>query len=134
MDNYSTGQNAENPNQVSPELENIHEGMSVYDSNGDKIGVVDRIFMGAEHGRGEGAATTPKIAMQNPSLVDEIARIFDPDQMPDEIQHRLYYEGFVRVDSKRLFAADRYILPSQIAQVTNDRVNLKVPYKDLIKR
>jgi hypothetical protein len=39
----------------------------------------------------------------------------------------------MRIDSAGLFAADRYVMPEQIAGVSSDRVTLRVTRDELIK-
>lgn len=121
-------------------LEGIHEGMDVFDREGNRIGTVERVFLGnvseETSDSGGGAATEAGTGPpRDKSLVDIFAEGFaGEEQMPDELQERLYREGFVRVDATGLFASDRYILPEQIASVSGDRVSLRVARDELIKR
>jgi len=119
-------------------LTHIHEGMGVYDPNGHYLGKVDRLYMGASspaaNERGEGAATAPNPDLRDDTLMDDIAEVFAPDDLPEVLRNRLLHDGFIRLDTAGLFAADRYILPDQIASVSGDRVRLKVSRDELIKR
>ena len=54
--------------------------------------------------------------------------------MPETLRERLLREGYIRLDADGLFAADRYILPSQIASAAGDEVTLNVEKDQLIKR
>ncbi len=120
-------------------LQNIHKGMGVYDSKGDKVGTVEELYFGAssdeleEHGAG--AATAPNPDMHEDTLMEDIARgLFEVDEPPEEMRKRLINEGFIRVDSTGLLARDRYVLPEQIDRVHNDHVHLNVPRDQLLKR
>ncbi len=119
-------------------LTHIREGMVVYDRNDQYLGKVESLYMGAstpaENERGEGAATAPDPDMRDDTLVDDIAKVFAPDDIPEVLRKRLLHDGFIRVDTAGLFAADRYALPEQIASVTGDRVRLRVSRDELIKR
>ena len=53
--------------------------------------------------------------------------------MPEAVQKRLLHDGFIRMDADGLFAADRYVLPDQIAGVSGDKVMLKVSKDQLQK-
>lgn len=55
------------------------------------------------------------------------------DQIPDELRQKLERQGFIRIDSAGLFAADRFATPDQIAQVTEDGVVLNVAGDALVK-
>ena len=57
----------------------------------------------------------------------------DPNDVAICIGERLLREGYVRIDADGLFAADRYILPEQIATVSADEVVLNVDKRALIK-
>jgi hypothetical protein len=119
-------------------LTHVREGMGVYDANDHYLGKVERLYMGAssptENELGEGAATAPNPDLRDDTLVDDIAKVFAPDDLPEVLRNRLLHNGFIRIDSAGLFAADRYVLPDQIAGVSGDRVRLKVSRDELIKR
>ena len=119
-------------------LTHIREGMGVYDPKDHYLGKVERLYMGAstpvENELGEGAATAPDPDLRDDTLVDDIAKVFAPDDLPEVLRNRLLHDGFIRLDTAGLFAADRYILPDQIAGVSGDRVRLKVSRDELIKR
>lgn len=117
----------------------IREDMDVYGANGDHIGDVEYVYMGASspvaNDMGTGAATTDNTELRGDSLIDVVARAaFDDDDMPEELRARLEHDGFIRIDSDGIFSSDRYVLPEQIATVANDRVTLTVNKADLIKR
>lgn len=119
-------------------LTQIYEGMTVYDRQGEKIGTVKRVYLGAvgaeDEERGLGAATTAASETQESSLLEDFAKAFAPDPLPEVLRNRLLRHGFIRIDSTGLFATDRYALPQQIASVADDRVILQVTRDELIKR
>jgi hypothetical protein len=120
-------------------LTQIYEGMTVYDRTGDKIGTVEHVYLGAVskeadmRGGGPGTASAP--GRSDSWVIEDFARaIFPADQVPEPLRQRLLRHGFIRIDSTGLFAADRYVMPDQIAEVSEDRVNLRVSRDELIKR
>lgn len=119
-------------------LDQIDEGMRVYDRDNNDIGLVDRVYLGAasdqayEHG--EGPATAPDPDYPQNRSYREAANLFAPDNLPEELRERLLNRGFVRLNASGILAADRYIMPEQIDHVENNHVVLKVTRKDLIKR
>ncbi len=117
-------------------LRNVQSGMKVFDSNHDEIGKVEFVQFGDDD------PETPEMEARSVSdfgdgentLVDAVARAFRTDSLPDELRQRLLHQGFVRIDSNGLFAADRYITPQQIASVADDELMLNVTRDELIKR
>jgi len=127
------------PQHASRILTRIYEGMTVYDRTGDKIGTVEHVYLGAVseeadmRGGGPGTASSP--GKSESSLIEDFARaIFPADQVPEPLRQRLLRHGFIRINSTGLFAADRYVMPDQIADVSEDRVTLRAIRDELIKR
>ncbi len=121
------------------DLARVREGMTVYDARGEAIGTVESVFLGDVSDdaieQGGNAAVSPDIDLSgDKSLVDNIAEVFAPDDLPRELAERLLNSGYVRLDVEGLLAADRYIMPEQISSVTGDSVRLRVSIDDLIKR
>lgn len=120
-------------------LNEIHEGMTVYDANRDNIGEVEFVHFGAAsatqraHGTGPATITSADTGYDRP-FAGMIASIFNPGEIPDELAERLYRTGFVRIDSAGLFAADRYVTPDQISRVDQDGVYLNVDRDGLLRR
>ncbi len=118
-------------------LNQIHEGMRVYDRDNHDIGLVDRVFLGAAgdqaYERGEGPATARDPNAQPDTLLRDFAHVFEPDNLPEELRQRLLNRGFVRMSASGILAADRYLLPDQIDRIENNHVMLKVVRKELIK-
>jgi hypothetical protein len=119
-------------------LQQVVEGMDVFDRHGDKIGKVERVFFGEvsseENEYGKGSTTAAGADMPGErSWITDLAEVFAPDDLPDTMQSRLLREGFIRLDASGLFASDRYVMPEQIASVSNDGVRLSVRRDDLLK-
>ena len=121
-------------------LRNIREGMDVFDRNNERIGTVEFVHFGAASETQQNFGTGPASVtaaddpqMREDSLVDELAEAFFPTDVPDVIRNKLLLNGYIRLDASGLFAADRYILPEQIASVTNDGVQLNVTRDQLFK-
>ena len=68
------------------------------------------------------------------TLVDTIVDAFRVDDLPEEMRERLLMQGFVRIDSEGIFAADCYVLPDQIAGVADDELMLNVDKSELTRR
>jgi hypothetical protein len=110
----------------------------VYDRAGEKIGTVEHVYLGEVSNevnkRGGGPVTAPSPGRGERSLIEDVATaIFPSDQVPETLRQRLLRQGFLRIDSTGLFAADRYVMPDQIADVSVDRVTLQVTRDELIK-
>lgn len=120
-------------------LNDIHEGMTVYDRQNQRLGTVETIYFGATskeqraHGTGPATVTTADLPYSDP-VTNIVGSIFNPDDVPQELAEQLYRTGFVRIDSAGLFASDRYIMPSQIERVADDSVFLRVGQDELVKR
>jgi hypothetical protein len=119
-------------------LTQVYEGMDVYDRTGDKIGTVESVYLGAvsEHAdlHGAGPATASAQGSRESSVIEDFAKAFvAEDPVPEPLRERLRRHGFVKIDSSGLFAADRYVTPDQIAEVSGDRITLRVTRDELIK-
>lgn len=118
-------------------LEQIHNGMKVYDDSHDKVGTVNYVKYGDEDPTVPGAETATAraaVAEDRDTLVDDIAAVFRPDDLPEELRERLLRNGFIRIDAAGLFKSDRYVMPDQIESVSEDNVQLKISKSELIKR
>ncbi len=118
-------------------LGQIHNGMKVYDQAHDEVGMVDYVQFGDEDPLKPGGETiTTHSAPLAPedSLVNSIAKVFGPDEIPVVFRDRLLRFGFIRVDARGLFNTDRYILSDQIESVSEDNVMLNISKSELIKR
>jgi hypothetical protein len=114
-------------------LENVREGMKVFDSSNHEIGKVEWVKLVDEDETGEPIEAGLDAEPDRHSLISDIAEAFSADDVPEEVRERLMHDGFVRIDAEGLFASDRYVLPEQIAGVTGDGITLKVRKDELIK-
>lgn len=120
--------------QTSSSLRFVEQGMRVFDREHHEIGKVDWVQFGDDD------PETPEVEANGPSgrrdddtLIDVLARAFTADNVPEEVRDRLVHQGFVRIDADGLFAADRYVMPEQIASVSGDGMTLNVSKDQLIK-
>src|SRR5436305_6129411 len=95
----------------------VHNGMQVFDRAHNEIGTVDefKFSENEDNPKIEPGVIDESDRKTDSSLVDNIAAAFSPSELPEELRDRLLSEGYIRLDTKGLFAADRYILPEQIA-------------------
>ncbi len=113
----------------------IREGMTVYDRSGAAIGTVEFVRFSDEDPHQPGTETVTGSPADTPTgswLVEDIARVFSDDDLPETLRDRLVRHGFVRVDAG-LLASDRFVLPDQIADVNEAGVYLQVTDNELIK-
>jgi hypothetical protein len=118
-------------------LRSVHEGMKVVDSSRKEIGRVDWVQYGNDDPETLDVEARSTEGMEEPladTLVDNIVDAFRVDDLPEEIRQRLLMQGFVRIDAEGIFAADRYVLPEQIAGVADDELMLNVEKSELVKR
>ena len=114
----------------------IHKGMKVLDSTRSEIGKIDD-FRFSENEDNPDVIPGDLDASDREgdhSLIADIAEAIAPSDMPEELRDRLLSEGYIRLDTKGLFAADRYILPDQIASSAGDELLLNVSKDELMKR
>lgn len=114
-------------------LMDITEGMDVYDSDGDKIGTVERVYFGSEDREEPGpeSTTAPDPATRGKTFVDVVADIFDPQDIPEEVRERLLRRGFLHIDGGVIFDSDYFVLPNEIEGVTEEGVRLRVKEEEL---
>jgi len=122
--------------QTAHTLKLIEEGMKVFDRERHEIGRVEYVRFGDDD------PTTPEVEAAAPNtldtgrdtLLDSLAEAFGAnDDLPEEIRQKLLQQGFVRIDAKGIFAADRYVTPGQIASVSADGLTLNVSKDELVK-
>jgi hypothetical protein len=107
-------------------LAQVREGLSVYDASGDEIGSVAEVRMAdTEAADVEPAQNTGRVDSVIDSAADAIAG------GDDDVSTRLLSTGYFRLDSKGLFAGDKYVTPDLIESVDADGVRLNVA-KDAI--
>lgn len=116
-------------------LSKIHKGMVVYDEAQNEIGTVEYVQFGDEDPLRPGtrAVTPGETGESGQWLMESIADVFAPDDLPETLRERLLLYGFVRVDGPGLFNADRYIFPNQIQSVNGNRITLNISKNELIQ-
>jgi hypothetical protein len=124
----------------NPLLERIQEDMAVYDRAGDKIGEVEEIYLGSvgedavAEGRGPATVYDPDPPGTH-SFVHDLVEVFTgDDELPEVVRNRLLRHGFIRIDGSGLFGSDYYVMPDQIASVSQEGVQLNVSRDELIER
>jgi hypothetical protein len=120
-------------------LNQVQEGMDVCNNEGEKIGRVRKIFLGAvtdemdERGRGPATASDPE--WRDETIVDNLAEVLTADDpLPATVRGQLLRLGFLRIDTSGIFTSDRFALPDQIESVSEDCVRLRVETDELIAR
>ena len=115
---------------ASSSLTTVEEGMDVRDVSGESIGTVKDVYLGGPEATSEPPDTE---AESSASPFDRLAPAVAPaDRLPREIIERLRQHGFIRIDSRGLFASDRYATAEQIASVSHDGVRLAVSRDELL--
>lgn len=125
-------------------LPQIREGMNVRDSGGDTIGTVRRVQMGGGNDPVDAARQSREAAgpaddrsgdYGAPLATDLVSSIFSGggDGLPDEERQDLELKGYIEIDSRGLFSANRYATAEQIASVAGDDVTLNVAGDSLAK-
>jgi hypothetical protein len=106
-------------------IELVHEGMTVVDASGDKIGDVEYVQMGDP-----AAATTEGNDLDEPGLLGNVAEVFVGDEREPDVQEPLRSQlqriGFVKVDGPGLTDTDRHVRADLVASVAGDTVTLTV--------
>lgn len=115
--------------------EQIEVGMKVFDSERREIGRVDGLKY-PENATAPGVepATVAPADQDDATLVDAVAEAFGRDDVPEPLRSQLLRDGYVHLDTKGMFAKDRYILPEQISRLDADGLQLNVTKDALIKR
>jgi 3D (Asp-Asp-Asp) domain-containing protein len=118
-------------------LTTVNEGMEVYDYAGNKIGNVTDLYMGTSNPqaneRGAGSVTAQSPAARDNSLVEDIARVFGDNGIPEVLQARLLRNGYIEINGGALLNTTYYIQPDQIDQVAGNRIDLRVDRDELIR-
>lgn len=125
-------------------LPQVREGMKVRDSGGDEIGSVKRVQMGGgndpvdaarQSREAAGPADDAPGAYDAPLITNLAAAVVSGggDTVPDEERQNLERKGYIEIDSRGLFSANRYATADQIASVAGDDVLLNVSGDSLSK-
>ncbi len=97
-------------------LEQISEGMEVYDNTNEKVGTVKQVYLGGED--------------LSEANVAEDSVLYD---VPASLRSRLAASGFVEIGTGFL-AANRYASGEQVTGVDAEGVRLNVGKDDLVKK
>ncbi len=132
-------------------LRKVHGGMDIIDRSGKKLGSVAMVYLGNNPMTGP---ATPSSTAVEPGTQNVVVPVtgsdtlsmdqnmrgagvlttnFFSNDMPEELRHRLQMDGFIRMNTKGLFARDRFVLPDQVESVEGDRVMLNVGIDELTK-
>ena len=116
--------------------QNVHVGMKVFDRMNKEIGKVEnfRFSENEDDPDVQPADIDASDRRRQGGLVQDIAEALVPDDMPQVLRERMLNEGYVQLDTKGLFAADRYIFPEQIDSTSGDALLLNVSKDELMKR
>lgn len=107
------------------EITQIVEGMEVYDSKGNSIGVVETFR------DGEGSFNTSKT--DTDTIIAAVSDVLGRHkEMPTIMYLRLYEEGFIRVQ-RGLFQRDLVVESDQIQDANEISLHLNVPEDELIQ-
>jgi hypothetical protein len=113
-------------------IEMVREGMTVVDSEGNKVGKVEAVKMGDPQ-----AATEQGNELQDTGLLGDIAEVFAPGErepdVPGPMRARLLRSGYIKVDGGFFFGTDRYVTPEQLHHVEGDTVHLRAMKDQLVK-
>jgi hypothetical protein len=121
-------------------LEQIHEGMKVYDQSQKEVGKVKSIYFGsvADAANNPGQMPETNSGTTNPyphTFLNDFANALDdPEEIPEVMRSRLAYNGYIRIDTTGWFSRDAYAMPDQIGSVAEDKVYLTVTADELVKR
>lgn len=109
-------------------LARIEEGMAVFDRDNNRIGTVDYVHFAEGHD----SASISDQGDDRSGLSEMIADVFGAhDDMPEEVQERLYRHGFGRVDGS-IFSRTHYFIPEHIRAVTDEGVRLNIVRGEMI--
>ncbi len=116
--------------------ERIEIGMKVFDSEHHEIGRVDGLKYpeNAIAPEVEPATLDEADERDDDTILGIVAEAFGREEVPEPLRSQLLRDGYVHLDASGLFAADRYILPEQIARMEPDGIQLNVTRDALIKR
>jgi hypothetical protein len=116
-------------------LRQVYQGMDVYNNANEQIGTVEAVYLGAANDAESGAepATDNAHALPGTRVQRFVAELFDPTDMPDEVAERLRQSGYFRIDGPGLLAGDRFVMPDQIAHVSEKGVYLRTAEAAQIK-
>lgn len=124
-----------NPEENINILTLVHEGMNVYDRNGESLGTVRFVQVGDENPSTmdvESAGTSYNPERDNSNFLQDIAgALVGTDDLPEVLVNRMNRSGYIQIDTG-LLQRDRYVLPEHIASVSDEEVHLRVGRDEVI--
>lgn len=111
--------------ELNHRLNQISEGMEVYDSDGARIGVVESVRLGD----GKEKADSTDIVTIAEAVSEHLNGRKD---LVTFLYIRLYEEGFIRVN-RGILRRDCVIFPSQIDDIGEESVYLKIEHMEVTK-
>jgi len=116
----------------------IKEGMTVYNTNGDKIGTVEYVKFSDENPNHPGVETaTPAESTEENRLgiikaVATVVSIAEDDNIPQVLRDRLNHSGYIRMSSTGFFESDYYISLDKVISITGENVQVEATKEELI--
>lgn len=113
-------------------MKDVRQGMRVVDAAGEEVGTVEDLKMGDS----EAQTAQGQVTGGDGGLVGDVASAFDGGEpgVPPELAERMLRLGYIKIDTKGLFAGDLYAAADRIDQVTQDTVRLNVDRDQLVGR
>ena len=113
-------------------IRQVTQGMRVVDSNNEEIGKVEFVAMGDPS-----AATIDTPQMDDSyGVVTTVAEALgaggEPDVENRSLRERLLHNGYIKIDGKGWFGADRYAGSDQITSVSDNTVQLRATKDELV--
>jgi hypothetical protein len=115
---------------TSPEpIAQVSSGMRVIDADGEEVGTVDTVKMGDPN-----AVTVQAPPTGGGGMLSAMASAVPADEpdVPADAAARLMRAGYVKVDGVGLLTGAIYVTADQVADVTDDVVQLRVRPSDLV--
>ncbi len=108
---------------LSSIIEQVAEGMSVIDNEGESLGKVEVVKMGDPE-----AVTTQGEELEKGGLFQIVATsIFGAGiDLPKSLRDKLLRSGYIQIDGPHLLERDRFVAADKIASVSNGIVTLAV--------
>jgi hypothetical protein len=107
------------------QLNQIVEGMEVYDSDGARIGTVEAVRVG----EGTLKSSSTDIVTMSEAVSEALG---GRKGLPTILYARLFEEGFIRVN-RGLLRRDAIVFPHQVDDVGGESIYLKVEQAELTK-
>jgi hypothetical protein len=118
----------------------ISEGMSVYDRDGEPVGIVKTVYLGGASDEAIERALNPEQAPPTPAG-ETVSTAFEADDIPKELRARFMKQGYIVVEGADITGLRGYLGPEQIEGMftqeledgtISDAVRLRVSRADLL--